>query len=171
MEEVWDVYDKDLNKIGKDCIRGKERLPNGEYHLVVSAIILNSDNETLLAQRAAGRPNGLKWELTGGSVLKGETGEEGIIRELSEEIGVSALKNEGIKFKEILSDIYHDIKQIWLFRKNLDITKDIKFNDGETIGVKFVNIEDYKRMLENKETLDTIDFTVEDYKELIEKSK
>ena len=43
MDEIWDVYDKDLNKIGKDCIRGKEILPKGEYHLVVSAIILNKN--------------------------------------------------------------------------------------------------------------------------------
>ena len=167
MGEVWDVYDRDLNKIGKDCVRGKERLPNGEYHLVVSAVILNSNNEILLAQRAEGRPNGLKWELTGGSVLKGETGEEGILRELSEEIGVNAIKDEGIKLKEILSDIYHDIKQIWLFRKDLDIKNDIKFNDGETIKVKYVNVDEYKTMLENRETLDTIDFTVDDFKKLI----
>ena len=168
MEEVWDVYDKDLNKIGKDCIRGKEILPNGEYHLVVSAIILNSNNEILLAQRAEGRPNGLKWELTGGSVLKGETGEEGILRELSEEIGVNALKNEGIKFREILSDIYHDIKQIWLFEREVNILNEIEFVDGETIEVKFVDVEEYKVMYENGELIKAIDFTPQDFKELIE---
>ena len=167
MLEVWDVYDKDLNKIGKDCIRGKEVLPKGEYHLVVSAVVLNSENKILLAQRAENRPNGLKWELTGGSVLKGENGEEGILRELSEEIGLNFNKADGKIIKEILSDEYHDIKQIWLFNRDVDIEKDIKFIDGETIDIKFVDVLEYEKMIDDKETIDTIDLTVEDFKGLI----
>ena len=168
MDEIWDVYDKDLNKIGKDCIRGKEILPKGEYHLVVSAIILNKNKEILLAQRAESRSNGLKWELTGGSVLKGETSIIGIKRELLEEIGLDVSFLNGEIFKEILSDEYHDIKHIWLFERDVDIEKEIKFNDGETIDVKFVDINEYEKMIKNNELLKTIDFTIEDFKKIVE---
>ena len=167
MAELWDVYDKDLNKIGKDCERGKEILPIGEYHLVVSAIILNSENKILIAKRAENRPNGLKWELTGGSVLKGETSFEGIKRELFEEIGLDIKDNKGTILNTILSDEYRDIKQIWLFEKDVDIKKEIKFNDGETIDIKFVDINEYRKMYDNDELLKTIDFTPEDFEKLV----
>lgn len=167
MEEIWDVYDKDLNKIGKDCIRGKEILPEGEYHLVVNAIILNKENKILIAKRAENRPNGLKWEFTGGSAKKGEDGVVGIRRELSEEIGLDVSKNEPKLYKTILSDKYHDIKQIWLFEREVDISNEIEFVDGETIEVKFVDVEEYKVMYENGELIKAIDFTPQDFKELI----
>lgn len=166
MPEIWDVYDKDLNKIGKDCIRGQMILPEGEYHLVVSAIIINSENKILLAKRAEGRPNGLLWELTGGSVLKGESSEEGIRRELLEEIGLNLENIECKLYKSILSDEYHDIKQIWIFRKDVDIENEIKFNDGETIDVKFVDENEFESMYKNNELLKTIDITAEDLKEI-----
>ena len=168
MEEVWDVYDKDLNKIGKDCIRGKEILPEGEYHLVVNAIILNKENKILIAKRAEHRPNGLKWEFTGGSAKKGEDGIVGIRRELSEEIGLDVSQNQPKLYKTILSDKYHDIKQIWLFEREVNILNEIEFVDGETIEVKFVDVEEYKVMYENGELIKAIDFTPQDFKELIE---
>lgn len=168
MEEVWDVYDKDLNKIGKDCIRGKEILPEGEYHLVVNAIILNKENKILIAKRAEHRPNGLKWEFTGGSAKKGEDGIVGIRRELSEEIGLDVSQNQPKLYKTILSDKYHDIKQIWLFEREVNILNEIEFVDGETVEVKFVDVEEYKVMYENGELIKAIDFTPQDFKELIE---
>lgn len=166
-DEIWDIYDKDLNKIGKDCIRGKQRLEDGEYHLIVNAIIINSENKVFLARRAENRPNGLKWEFSGGSVKKDETSIVGMIRELEEEIGLKVLETEGIIYKTIISDKYHDIKHLWLFKKDVDIKNDIKFNDGETIDAKFVSIDEYKTMYENNELIHAIDFTVEDFENIL----
>lgn len=166
-DEIWDVYDVNLNKIGKDCIRGKQRLEDGEYHLIVNAIIINKENEVFLARRAENRPNGLKWEFSGGSVKKDETSRVGIKRELEEEIGLVVSDNEGEIYRTIISDKYHDIKHLWLFRKDVDIKNDINFNDGETIDAKFVSIEEYKKMYENNELIHAIDFTVEDFKDII----
>lgn len=40
--ELWDVYDINRNKTGKIIDRRSgERLKDGEYHLVVEAIIIN----------------------------------------------------------------------------------------------------------------------------------
>lgn len=169
MLEVWDVYDRNLNKIGKDCIRGQERLGEGEYHLIVNAIILNDKGEILIAKRAENRKNGLKWELTGGSVKKDETSVDGMKRELFEEIGLDVEKDNAILYKTVISDTYHDIKHMWLFKKNVDIEKEIKFNDGETIDAKYVGVEEYKSMQSAGEVIKEIDLTEKDFEFILNK--
>ena len=73
MAEFWDVYDKDRNKTGKLTQRGVDKLKEGEYHIVVTAVILNSKNEILITQRAEFKTYPLMWECNGGSALKDET--------------------------------------------------------------------------------------------------
>lgn len=47
--ELWDVYDINKKFTGKVIDRhSEERLKEGEYHLVVEAIIINSKGEILL---------------------------------------------------------------------------------------------------------------------------
>jgi 8-oxo-dGTP pyrophosphatase MutT (NUDIX family) len=45
----------------------------------------------LITQRNPNRARAQKWEITGGSILKGETPEHGAIRELKEETGIELL--------------------------------------------------------------------------------
>ena len=50
--ELWDVYDVNRNYTGKVIDRhSDEKLNEGEYHLVVEAIIINSKAELLLNKR------------------------------------------------------------------------------------------------------------------------
>ena len=72
MEEYWDLYDKDRNKLNKVAKRG-DTLANGEYHLVVNAWIKNKKNQFLITQRSANKKFAYMWETTGGSALQGET--------------------------------------------------------------------------------------------------
>ena len=53
MPELWDVYDRNKKKIGKTVERGINALKEGEYHIAVAGIILNSKNEILITKRAA----------------------------------------------------------------------------------------------------------------------
>ena len=107
------------------------------------------------------------WECNGGSIVLGETSLAGIIRELKEEIGVEFSEDEAIYFKEVRSDkIPCDFKDVWLFNKDIE-DKDITFPDGEAIDFKWVTIEKYVEMLNNKEIVPTNDFTKEDYKEAL----
>ena len=58
--------------------------------LVAACALLDRDNRILLAQRPQGKPMAGLWEFPGGKVETGETPEASLIRELQEELGVTA---------------------------------------------------------------------------------
>lgn len=53
---------------------------------VTCAIIRNEDNEVLIVRRGENTDHPLKWEFPGGKIIKGESEEECIIREITEEL-------------------------------------------------------------------------------------
>ena len=167
MAELWDIYDINKKKIGRTAERDVYKFKEGEYHIVVTGIIMNSKNEILISKRAEYKKFGLMWECNGGSILAGETSLEGIIRELKEELGIEFSKKEAIFLKEIRRDkIPPDFKDLWLFRRNID-EKEITFPDGESIDARWVTIEEFIRMYENKEIVPTVDFGMNEYHKAI----
>jgi 8-oxo-dGTP diphosphatase len=57
--------------------------------LVAACALVDADGRVLLAQRPAGRALAGLWEFPGGKVEAGERPEQTVIRELSEELGIS----------------------------------------------------------------------------------
>ena len=57
--------------------------------LEVTAAIIQKDGQVLVCQRPANKSCGLLWEFPGGKIEPGETGEECIIRECQEELGIT----------------------------------------------------------------------------------
>ena len=140
--ELWDVYDENRVATGKTHVRGVP-LNQGEYHLVADVWLGNEDQEILLTRRHPDKPYGLMWECTGGSVLMGETSVEGALRELSEEAGVRAEKEQlllihTIRLKERFVDTY-------ITRQNV-IIKDIIIQKEEVVDAKFVTFEQLLEM-------------------------
>ena len=91
--ELVDLYDgqKELTNETVD----KKAVPNGKFRLSVHVWITNDKGELLVQQRLATAhkfPN--MWSVTGGSVKSGESSLEGVLRELSEELGIKASKEE-----------------------------------------------------------------------------
>lgn len=163
MSELWDIYDINKKKIGRTAERDVYQFKEGEYHIVVTGFIINSKNEILISKRAEHKKFGLMWECSGGSILAGETSLEGIIRELKEELGIEFSKKEAIFLKEIRRDkLPPDFKDLWLFRRDIG-KREITFIDGESIDVKWVTIDEFIKMYENKEIIPTIDFGIEEY--------
>lgn len=83
--EYWDLYDSAGQSLGRRIARG-DLLHPGEYHLVVQVWVVRQDGAYLIQQRA---DNGL-WATTAGCVVAGETAQQAAMRELAEELGLSA---------------------------------------------------------------------------------
>lgn len=115
--ELWDVYDINRKCTGKVIDRhSDEKLKEGEYHIVVETILINSN---------------------------------------------------AIFYKTLRDDNAKDFKDIWIFRKDLEI-QDLNYVDGEVIDSKWVTINEFEKMINNKEIIPTIDFAKEDYKKCLE---
>ncbi len=118
--ELWDLYDKDRNLLGKDHIRGEE-IPKGCYHIVVHVWIRNAKGEYLISQRSADRPAfPSMWETVGGSVAKGEDSLQGALREVLEEVGIPLSPEDGKCIRSCVRDTgkserFGNILDTWLF--------------------------------------------------------
>ena len=167
MPELWDIYDEKRNKTGRFAQRGPNALKEGEYHIIVVGIIINSKNELLISKRASHKKHPLMWEFTAGSLLAGEESRQGVLRELKEELGVKFELEDAIYFKEIRRDEYpSDFKDMWLFQKDINI-KDLTFPDGEATEAKWVTIEQFMQMVQNEEIIPHIDFGLKEYEEIL----
>lgn len=170
--ELWEIYDINRKKLGRVIDRHSAgKLKDGEYHLVVEAIIINSKGEILVSKRAPLKQMyPLTWECTGGSCIKGETSLQSILREIREELGLNFQETEAIFYKTLRDDEAKDFKDIWLFKKDIEI-KSLKYTDGEVVDSKWVTIEEFETMCAHKEIVPTVDFTKEDYKKCLDLGK
>ena len=57
----------------------------------VAAAVVWRDGRVLLTRRPPGGPFGLQWEFPGGKLEPGESAEQALVRELSEELGVGSV--------------------------------------------------------------------------------
>ena len=167
MAEFWDLYDKDRNKLGKLAQRGVDNLSEGEYHIVVTAVILNSKNEILITQRADFKTFPLMWECNGGSILAGETSLEGVIREVKEEVGVEFKKEDAVFLKTLeRSCVPADFKDVWIFRKDIK-DEEITLPDGEAVDFKWVSIDVFDEMFKAGQIVPSVDFDRCDWEKAI----
>ena len=140
--ELWDAYDRDLNKIdGATLVRG-ERIPEGIYHLVAEVIVRHTDGEYLLMQRDPRKHYGGMWEATaGGSAIKGETPYECAVRELREETGISS---EGLV--EVGRAVSHDTVYVEFLCVTSCDKDSVTLQAGETSAYKWVTKEELLSM-------------------------
>lgn len=164
MAEFWDVYDENRKKTGKVIERGKKLLDEGEYHLGVTALIMNSKNQILISKRAKGKKYELKWECNGGAVRAGETSKEGILREVKEELGIEFSENEAVFLKEIKNEVA--FKDIWLFKRDIR-NEEITLPDGEATEYKWVTIEEFYKMIDENQMTPSMETEKELYKKAL----
>lgn len=172
MEELFDIYDSNRKPSGKTGGRNSYVFQPGEYHIVTDVFIFNSDDQLLLTQRVPTKKGGLLWEGTGGSVLAGENSDEAILREIKEELGFDVKKEEIILYKSLRRDEEKSprFKDLWILRKDIDI-KDLNLQEEEVADAKWVSINEFTKMLNNKEIVETLDFDESDFNKAIHKLK
>jgi 8-oxo-dGTP diphosphatase len=164
--EIWDAYDKDGNKLRFDQFRD-EPIPEGVYHIVVEIYTVTENNEVLITQRHQNKPWALKWEVTGGSILKGETPEQGAIRELREETGI-VVADSDLNF--VYSYIYKNVPSIYkcfVVFINKEKTK-IQLQEGETIDYRYLPYNEFKEFVRTDDYVDWVRERFYDHEELFD---
>lgn len=92
--ELWDVYDQHGNATGR--VKSPDDIWNtDEFHLGISAWIVNSHQQILIQQRSVTKrvyPG--HWSITCGSVKAGESSQDACIREVAEELGIHPISDD-----------------------------------------------------------------------------
>ena len=145
--ELWDILDKEGNKLGKTIKRG-EPLAEGEYHLVIDVWIMNNEGKFLISRRTPFKhPDPGKWNPVCGSAISGEDSISSALRETKEELGISLDIKNGKLVKRLLcgSKIIVDV---WLFTQNVNIST-VSLQEEETDDVMWATAETVKQMIDN----------------------
>jgi len=147
-DEYCDLLDASRNPIGKIHKRGEPK-PEGTYHLVVRAWVINSKGECLITRRCLsklGSPG--MWETPAGSANAGEDSCTAAIRELQEEAGIVVKPETGTMFHtERTNRAFWDN---WLFRHEFNLA-DVVLQEGETMDARAVTLDEIESMIQNGE--------------------
>lgn len=86
--------------------------------LVVAAALINPQNEILLTQRPEGKNFSGLWEFPGGKIEPRESPEEALIRELKEELDITADPQylENFTFASYAHEEFHLLMPLYLLR-------------------------------------------------------
>ncbi len=107
--------------------------PNTFYRVSVKAFIKDTNNKILVVKE-----NQDTWSLPGGGLDHGEKPEDGIRRELKEELGIDSVKINDIR-RTITFEL--KMKQAWLMWVVYDViidSSDFIFGDGVT-AIEFID--------------------------------
>ena len=145
--EKWDILDRFGSRTGRTVTKGGE-LRDGEYHLVVHAWIISSNNGKILIQK---RPEHLEfapgiWAVAGGSAIHGENSMTAVCREVKEELGI--VINPVIDPVRYVNN--NSITDIWVVKSDVNL-KDVKIQEEEVTAVKWVTNIELKTMIQNGE--------------------
>lgn len=94
-QEYWDIYDINRNLTGRIMQHNDFHMAAGDYHLSVLGIVTDPQGRFLITQRGMDKlwaPGA--YEVPGGGVQAGESSEEAVKREVSEETGLCAFTEE-----------------------------------------------------------------------------
>lgn len=124
--------------------------------LIVAAAIIRKNDKVLIAQRLKNSHMGLKWELPGGKIEKGENAAACLIREIREELDL------GIEVGEELMVVEHQYQD----RKVILHCHWCNYLEGEakTLGClsfKWVGIGDMKHYDFSEADLPVVEYLVE----------
>lgn len=154
MAELWDLYDINHRMLGKIHERGVPITAPDEYHLVAEIMTFDRSGRLLITQRARQKATfPLMWEFTGGSVLAGEDSLTGARRELFEETGIRAEKDELVFLgtetgSASLHDLYYLVRDVEL--------SELTLQPEEVCAAKWADEEEIAEMVRNGVFLDWV---------------
>lgn len=155
--EYFDVYDE--NKKLKDYTlpRKGRKLKEGEFMLVVLALIERPDHTFLITQRSMDKKWAAGgWEVSGGGVMAGETSFEAVCREVKEEVGLDVSKAEGgVIYTYSNVDLERgDNYFVDIYHFHMDYTEtDVTIQESEAMGFRIVPFSEITRLRKESEFL------------------
>jgi 8-oxo-dGTP pyrophosphatase MutT (NUDIX family) len=142
-----DIYDENRRLTGRVRRRGTPRKPD-EYGLVVCVWVHDGHGNLLLTRRAKGKSFAGTWENSGGAAKAGEDSLTAIVRELYEETGIRAEKEE---FEFLGTDRDRNNFYDHYCLKNQTSLDQIVLLPGETDGAKWVTFHQVHQMIRSKQ--------------------
>lgn len=152
MAEFFDLYDEQLKPLGITHKRG-DPFEGNELHHIATVFSVNRQGKILITKRHPDKPYGGMWEISGGSVISGETPLEGAKRELFEETGLDAELSELLYMGQIIRHYSHCIHNFYLYEGDFS-AEDIRLQEGETVDFKLVTPARLAKMAEDGKFLD-----------------
>ncbi|MDY0214719.1 MAG: NUDIX hydrolase [Bacilli bacterium] len=146
--EYWDLYTKAGQKSAIVIPKG-QKIPHGLFHIVVETLIKHEDGTYLVMKRDYNKVEfpGLYEGSAGGSLISGETKEEGAIREVKEETGL--IITEVFPTYYFVNDETRAINQGYI--AYIKGKKDIVYLKGETIDHKWLSLPELKEFIKSKD--------------------
>ena len=149
--ELLDIYDSNGKKLGYAKTR-EEAHEKGLWHKIACIFIVNDKNEIIMQKRSPLKltnPNG--WGCSAsGHIDAGEDVLDGALRELHEEIGVDAKKEE-LKYIGTVFENYNTnnmvithISEVYILNRNTNIN-DLSFQEEEVSGAKYFKIDEMEK--------------------------
>lgn len=158
--ELRRIYDGNFNYLGYLKDR-KEELEETEY-FVVAGVMVISRGKLLVTKRAKNKTFAHQWEFTMGSVVGKESPLEGALRELREEVGITATDRD-LTFLGTLKE-EQKFSKIFLLVRDVD---KIKMQKSEVEDYKFVGKSEIDAMLKAGDFAPPMAKRIETYMEKI----
>lgn len=156
-----DLQDELLTQVDKENIvvgpipRGVAHASKDVYYRTIYVLVKNEQNEILLQKRSATKdlyPN--CWDLSvGGHVVYGDSYEETALRELREELGITANLKDTVKKGEVLVSLPNSNEYFYVYEYQLKASDEIQLASAEIAETKWLGIEKIKKSIEDKSLL------------------
>jgi len=148
MKERWDAYDIDRNLTGRTVARG-EKGQTGDMHLVVHAVVFNSEGKMLIQQRQPWKSWGEYWDISvGGSVIAGENSRDAAHRELLEELGIDVDFTE--KRPHFTVNFENGFDDMYLLNMDVDLSE-LKLQESEVKAARWASEAEILEMIDRGE--------------------
>lgn len=157
MPEILDLYDNDFKKINKTIVRRVDEIPK-DANIMMSYALIKNNNKFLLEQST--ERNNFKWAIPGGHVLTNENSEQGLRREIYEELG---LENITIKHMDTIKFPYNNyIFNIYLIEEEIDTSK-LTFQPDEVLQVKWYSKDEILELIKEEKIPRGYAYILENY--------
>lgn len=140
--EKWDLVNEKGQPVNITWDRSRHsEIPSGFYHPCVE-VWVKIGEKLLITQRHPEKSDPLKFDLPGGAVVAGEDVLSGALRELYEEVGISASSNSLFKLGERAMGKVYAVSYLLC----LDELPALRLQETEVVGYKLVSREEFEEL-------------------------